>query len=87
VFWVEIFGKQAGDRERLRVYAPDGAVVVDHVTEPGDRHRARNLTFAGARRTAALWPAGTYRGVNALERTTGTQTRVVLTLEQSVELR
>jgi peptidase M23-like protein len=66
VFWVQIYGAQAGDREELRLLAPGGRVLAGrHGRIPGAR--AQSLAYAGARRTAP-WPAGVYRGEYALYR-------------------
>jgi hypothetical protein len=67
VLWVEGYGFAAGDRFRLRLAAPDGALVVDRAAEL-DRARGHWLQFAGARRPGDAWPAGEYRGEITLER-------------------
>jgi len=61
VFWAHVLGVRVNDRERLRVFAPDGAVLVevDRVASP--RNRAQWLAYVG-RRNQAAWPPGLYRG-------------------------
>jgi hypothetical protein len=61
VFWVDILGVQAGDRVRITVTGPNGQRVVEQ-EQPVDRTQARRFIFAGKRRTAERWPAGTYGG-------------------------
>jgi peptidase M23-like protein len=67
IFWVQIYGAQTDDVERLRLVAPDGRVLAERSTRiPGER--AQSLAYAGARRETAGWPAGVYRGEYALYR-------------------
>ena len=67
MLWVDILGVEAGDRVRFYLTGPEGVVVLNHVTAIA-KTQARHFAFAGARRNADLWPAGTYRGEIVLVR-------------------
>jgi murein DD-endopeptidase MepM/ murein hydrolase activator NlpD len=56
VFWVQIFGPQAGDEEELRLVAPDGSVLVQKRRRI-DRNGAQWISFIGKRRGEA-WAEG-----------------------------
>jgi len=61
VFWAAAWGLRAGDREALRLTAPDGSVLAETSTEmPGDK--AQWIRFAGHRLRQGAWPPGRYRG-------------------------
>jgi len=62
VLWGAAFGVRKGDVLHLVITAPGGGAVIDHRARM-PRDRARHITFAGARRPAAGWQAGLYRGV------------------------
>ena len=66
IFWVQIYGARAGDREELRLLAPDGRVLVERRGEI-PRNKAQWLAYAGKRQSGA-WPPGTYRGTYVLYR-------------------
>jgi hypothetical protein len=61
-------GIRAGDRQRLTILAPDGAVLVDDETGPADRPKAQLFAFAAKQRPDEGWPAGTYLGRYAVVR-------------------
>lgn len=70
VFWVDVFGVKKGDRESVRILAPDGNVLLDH-SGPIDRTQAQSFRYFGKKRTAETWPAGTYRAEYGLLRQPG----------------
>jgi murein DD-endopeptidase MepM/ murein hydrolase activator NlpD len=67
VLWSDIFGIDQGDRIRLRITGPDGKVVHDH-TRTIDKRAIRRFEFAGRRKPAEAWPAGTYTGEIVVKR-------------------
>lgn len=67
VFWAYAWGVQAGDRERLRLLAPDGSLLAESISGI-ERGRLLHMKFAGQRRPANGWPAGVYRGEYSLSR-------------------
>jgi hypothetical protein len=71
VFWVEVFGLRQGDREHLRLVAPDGSEVAKFAGEPVPRHRAVQFRFVGKQRRGGDWPAGRYLGEYVLLRQQG----------------
>lgn len=70
VFWIDIMGAQAGDRETIAITGPDGAVLA---TSDGviDRPKAQWFRFVGLKRPGEAWPLGTYTGTYILERSGG----------------
>lgn len=60
VGYVRLIGLEAGDVIRLRLLAPDGAVLVDSVQEPLDHDKAQWLSQAGRKRPLLGWPHGPY---------------------------
>ena len=86
VFWVEVFGAQRGDREQLRLLAPDGSVLADkRASVPGNK--ARWFSFAGKPLRGGAWPPGVYRGEYRLTRTHEGREATVLDLHRELEVR
>lgn len=86
VFWVDVFGVLAGDEERARVIAPDGAVLVENIRRL-EKHKAQWFSFIGKRLKAAAWPAGRYLGEYLLLRETNGGWQVIVSTTREVELR
>ncbi|MFT3727516.1 MAG: M23 family metallopeptidase [Terricaulis sp.] len=64
-FWALAIGPRNGDVLRVRLYGPDGALLVENArTQPRDQAQA--WLFAGRRTPPTNWPAGAYRGEAAL---------------------
>lgn len=59
--YARMIGLQKGDQLALTLTGPGGAVLAQSRTAPMDRDKAQYLAYAGKRRTAPSWPAGTYR--------------------------
>ena len=81
VFWADVYGVEAGDRQRFRIVAPDGRVVHDNETSIA----ASNLlwfAFSGLKRPPAGWQPGSYQGTYELNR--GGET--LLSMTRSVAL-
>lgn len=82
VFWTLASGPRNRDVIRVRLYGPDGALVVENTrTQPRDQAQAS--LFAGRRTPAGGWPAGAYRGVAEVVR----EGRVIATRTQTLHLR
>src|SRR3954468_6956731 len=67
VFWVHVYGTQAGDVEDLRLIGPSGHVLAQRRARV-ERTQAQRLVYVGKRRPAGEWPAGGYRGEYVLFR-------------------
>ena len=67
VFWVQIFGAQAGDEATLRLVAPDGSVLAERRVRVA-KNLAQAYSYVGLRRRGAEWPEGSYRGEYRLRR-------------------
>jgi murein DD-endopeptidase MepM/ murein hydrolase activator NlpD len=58
VLWVDIFGAEAGDRQRISIIAPDGSVFSENETTL--ENNVSWFAYGGARRPDAGWLPGTY---------------------------
>lgn len=67
IFWAETWWVRKGDRLELSIAGPDGAVIVKHASELPKR-QARRMVFAGRKKPALFWRAGTYTGIARLTR-------------------
>jgi hypothetical protein len=61
VAFAQAIGLEQGDRQRISLYGPDGAMLARNDAPPLERDKAQVLIFAGKRPAAGQWPAGTYR--------------------------
>lgn len=67
VFWVEVFGVQAGDRQTFKMFNPQGELLLtNETTIPSNK--AVWSGYAGKLRPPQGWAAGTYRAEYRLER-------------------
>ena len=60
VAYVRAVHLRMGDVQRLVVRTPDGQTLVESTLPPVDHDKAQVFIFAGKKRGAAEWPAGTY---------------------------
>jgi hypothetical protein len=67
VFWSEIFGAQKNDVIAISMTGPDGRTVTNR-KETVPQNKAVLFSYVGKRRSAALWPKGTYHALLRLER-------------------
>jgi hypothetical protein len=81
VFWIDMFGLQAGDAATLRLTGPDGAMVAESRSVAA-KPKAQYFAFAGKKAPAGGWPAGTYRGAFRIER----DGRVIIDDSAEIEL-
>jgi hypothetical protein len=61
VFWIDVFGLQAGDHLVMQLIGPDSAVLANSDT-PIDRPKAQFFAFTGTRHPSAGWKSGFYIG-------------------------
>jgi hypothetical protein len=61
VYWIDVFGLEAGDRLVLTLAGPDGAILAQSET-PIDRPKAQFFAFSGNRRPSGGWKRGFYTG-------------------------
>lgn len=85
VFWVEIYGAQRGDRESIRIIAPDGTVIAQKRGEI-ERNKAQWLSFAGRKRRGDAWSVGTYRAHYQLRRGNSESEQNVIDLTRTIEV-
>lgn len=81
VLWADVYGVEAGDRQRFRIVAPDGQVLHDNET-PIAASNILWFAFSGLKRPATGWQPGSYQGTYQLSR--GTET--LLTMTRTVEI-
>lgn len=67
VVWADIFWVRGGDRIRVRLLDPAGAVLTDR-TVAIEKTQARRFIYAGIRRKESAWPAGVYKAEIAVLR-------------------
>ncbi len=67
VFWVEVFGVQAGDRQTFEMFGPQGERLLTSKTVIPS-NKAIWLGYAGKPRPPQGWAAGAYRAEYRLER-------------------
>ncbi|MBL8658177.1 MAG: M23 family metallopeptidase [Rhodospirillales bacterium] len=67
VFWVDVSGAMAGDRERFLVTGPGGATLMEREQRISDSNISW-FSFAGLRRPPGGWPAGVVTASYALIR-------------------
>jgi len=61
-FYVRMFGLNPGDRQRLRVFDPQGRLVIEWSSEPAAGAETHWLQPIGRQAPAQGWPTGRYRG-------------------------
>lgn len=81
VLWADVFGVQAGDRQRFRIVGPDGRTVHDNETAI-DTSNLLWFAFSGRKRPTEGWPPGTYRGSYELTR----DGQALVTLTEQVQI-
>jgi len=82
VFWAVAWGLQEGDRETIRLTAPDGRTLAEAGGAlPGNK--AQWLRYIGKKRPASGFPPGQYRGEYRVER----GSKIVIEAVQVLELR
>ena len=83
VFWIDLFGMQMGDRERVRIIGPNGVVLIERANRMPAR-KAQWFRIIGKRRRDTPWPSGTYRGEYHLLRTIDGELRTVISVTRDV---
>lgn len=86
VFWIDVLGHRTGDRQMIRLLSPDGAPLAQSTDVVAEAH-IQWFQFVGAKRPAAGWPAGRYRGEYSLVRDIGGKPQVVIAITRAIELR
>ena len=89
IFFVDLYGLRAGDRQVIRVLRVSGdeeEILVDERDPPADKARSRWLRFAGKQRPESGWPPGTYRGEFYLLRDRDGEPATVLLARQEIEV-
>ncbi|QEX23128.1 hypothetical protein FRZ61_30630 [Hypericibacter adhaerens] len=84
-FWATYFGMKAGDRQVMRIVAPDGKVIVnfDKIMEKG---RILGFNFIGLKAPEGGFARGTYRAEFQLLRGDSGNDKIVAAMARTVEL-
>lgn len=61
-FYVRMFGLRPGDRQRLRVFDPEGRLVMEWASAPAESAEIHWLQPIGRQAPPQGWPPGRYRG-------------------------
>ena len=86
VFWIDVLGHRAGDRQMMRLLSPDGTPLAnadDVVTET----HVQWFQFIGAKRPANGWPPGRYRGEYSLVRDINGQPQTLIAITRAIDVR
>lgn len=86
VFWIDVLGRRAEDRQSMRLIGPDGGVLAE-VNDTADETRVQWFQFVGKKRPGSGWAPGTYRGEYTLTRVVAGQPKIVLNVERKIQLR
>jgi len=86
VFWAVAWGLREGDRETIRLIAPDGRVLAER-TGALPRNKAQWLRYIGTKRNDPGFPPGRYRGEYRVDRTTDGRSEIVVEVVRILELR
>jgi len=86
VFWIDVLGHRAGDRQLMRLLGPDGTPVVK-TDDAVDETHIQWFQFIGAKRPPNGWPPGRYRGEYSLVRDVDGQPQTVVAINRDIELR
>lgn len=86
VFWAVAWGLRGGDREVIRLIAPDGRTLAE-TSNALPRNKAQWLRYIGTKPTGAGFAPGRYRGAYRVTRETGDGIQIVVEVVRVVELR
>ena len=81
VLWADVYGVQAGDRQRFHIVGPDGRTVHENET-PIAASNILWFAFSGLKRPPAGWQPGVYQGTYELTRSG----EVLVSMTESVEI-
>jgi len=85
-FWASYYGMQAGDRQILRITAPDGKVLANY-DQKAERGRILMFRYVGVRAPDGGFPPGTYRAEFQLLRGDSGNDKIVTSMARTVEVR
>jgi hypothetical protein len=86
VFWIDVLGHRAGDRQTMRLLVPDGTVLAESADTVNEVH-IQWFQFVGKKRPPDGWPPGRYRGEYSLTRDVNGQPQTIIDIKREIELR
>jgi murein DD-endopeptidase MepM/ murein hydrolase activator NlpD len=84
-FWASYYGMQAGDRQILRITAPDGKVLVNY-DQKAERGKILMFRYVGVKAPAGGFPPGTYHAEFRLLRGDSGSDKIVAAMARTVEI-
>jgi murein DD-endopeptidase MepM/ murein hydrolase activator NlpD len=85
VFWIDVLGHRAGDRQSMRLVGPDGAVLAEAADTASEPH-VQWFQFVGKKRPPDGWSPGRYRGEYQLTRDVDGQSKIIIDIKREIEL-
>jgi murein DD-endopeptidase MepM/ murein hydrolase activator NlpD len=85
VFWIDVLGHRAGDRQSMRLVGPDGAVLTQ-AADTVKEARIQWFQFVGKKRPPDGWPVGRYHGEYQLTRDVDGQPKIIIDIKRAIEL-
>jgi hypothetical protein len=86
VFWIDVLGHRAGDRQLMRLLGPDGVPLAKTDDDVKEAH-VQWFQYIGAKRPANGWPPGRYRGEYSLVRDINGQPQTVIAITRAIDVR
>lgn len=86
VFWIDVLGHRAGDRQSMRLVGPDGSALAEAADTVNEAH-IQWFQFVGKKRPPDGWPPGRYRGEYSLTRDVNGQPQTIIDIEREIDLR
>ena len=83
LFWAVTWGAEAGDREEMRLFGPDGSLFADYRGEV-ESNKAQRIRYVGKRLRSGRWQNGTYRGEYRVLRGDPGNDEVVVSVEREM---
>jgi peptidase M23-like protein len=85
-FWANYYGMQAGDRQILRIMAPDGKVIANY-DQKAEKGKMLMFRYVGVKAPNGGFPRGTYRAEFQLLRGDSGGDKLVATMARAVEIK
>ncbi len=70
-FWSYYIGSRAGDKIKIEMYDPSGAVLKTHTSKPAGKNQISRTMFIGVKKPNTGWSAGKYEGKITVNRIDG----------------
>jgi hypothetical protein len=85
-FWISYFGREAGDRQILRIMAPDGKEIANY-DQKAKKGKMLIFDYVGIKAPDGGFPPGTYRAEFQLLRGDSGSDKLVASMARTVDIR